>query len=144
MKELETLLNRISRDLEAGKNELFQQDNFIIKVYDWEENELDEVGKNVDSLQGFSDLDFKVILEPFFSEVLSGKEVTKIVESPGGTSKIIIVGKPLLKDGQVSGSLFLLSPVGDLFVALSGFHFAYFCSSLVWGADYSAGDCSLY
>ncbi len=55
-------------------------------------------------------------------------EIRKISGVP---SKSIIVGRPLVQDGQVIGSLFLMKPASDFAAALDGFYLVYFYSSLV-------------
>lgn len=133
MAELAPLLNHIADDLESGIHQPTQKSDFIIKVYDRAGNQMDTVEKDGDLMMMFSDADIKTGLEPFFAQVLTGAEVTEISKIPGLPSKSIVIGKPLIKDGQVIGSLFLLKPASDFASALDGFYLVYFYSSLVGG-----------
>lgn len=133
MDELTPLLTHIASDLETGNDKHSEKNAFIIKVYDWNGNEMGVVEKASDLPMNFSDTDIKTGLEPFFTLVLAGEEVAVIRKIPGVPSKSIVVGRPLIKDGQVIGSLFLLKPASDFASALDGFYLVYFYSSLVGG-----------
>ncbi len=133
MAELSPQLNHIASDLESGSHKPTQKNDFIIKVYDRLGNEMDAVEKDADATMLFADVDIRTGLEPFLNQVLTGDRVTEIVKIPGLPSKSIVVGKPLIKDGQVVGSLFLMKPASDFASALDGFYLIYFYSSLVGG-----------
>lgn len=133
MAELAPQLNHIAADLESGSHKPTQKNDFIIKTYDRVGNEMDMVEKTADLPMDFSDSEIKTGLEPFFIHVLAGTEVSDIKKIPGLPSKSIIVGRPLIKDGQVVGSLFLLKPASDYASALDGFYLVHFYSSLAGG-----------
>lgn len=131
MAELAPQLSHIASDLESGSDKPTQRKSFIIKAYDLNDNEIDSIEKNCDLLMNFSDVDIKRGLEPFFAPVLAGGEVAEIRKISGVPSKSIIVGRPLVQDGQVIGSLFLMKPASDFASALDGFYLVYLLSSLV-------------
>lgn len=131
MAELAPQLSHIASDLESGSHKPTQKSDFIIKAYDRAGNEMDVVEKASDLPMDFSDAQIKEGLEAFFAPVLAGGELAQIRKISGVPSKSIIIGRPLVQDGQVTGSLFLLKPASDFAAALDGFYLVYFLSSLV-------------
>lgn len=131
MAELAPQLSHIASDLESGSDKPIQRKSFIIKAYDLNDNEIDSIEKNCDLLMNFSDVDIKRGLEPFFAPVLAGGEVAEIRKISGVPSKSIVIGRPLVQESQVVGSLFLLKPASDFAAALDSFYLVYFYSSLV-------------
>lgn len=131
MAELAPQLSHIASDLESDSDKPIQRKSFIIKAYDLNDKEIDSTEKTCNLLMNFSDVDIKRGLETFFAPVRAGSEVAEIRKISGMPSKSIVIGRPLVQEGQVVGSLFLLKPASDFAAALDGFYLVYFLSSLV-------------
>lgn len=128
--EIEYISEEISRTgkSEANLNKL----PFIIKAYDVLKNDMNVfkypfipnelhdikhdfmIDKNIDEA-----------VSPFIDTVLMGNDLTKITTLKGLKGISIVIGKPIKRNGQIIGCVFLLKPVSDFASAIKGFYITF-------------------
>lgn len=126
------LLNITDEIAFRGKTSVTRHD-FIVKAYDSNNNELDIGIDKGGATPIATDAAILMGLKPYIPKILAGQTVAKITEINHLPGASIVLGKPIITEKKISGTVFLIKPVRDFQAALNGFYLVFFGASFLSG-----------
>ena len=129
--ELSPQLSYISDEIAKGSFTFSRKTDFILKAYDVYASDIDIFSDEVPSGHEVSNQSISKTLISYIPRVIAGKEVATLQKISGQTVESIIIGKPIIKDGNVYGAVFLLKPASDFSAVLNGFYIVFFVTLFV-------------
>ncbi|KAI7253829.1 hypothetical protein KC345_g11321 [Hortaea werneckii] len=123
------------------QNRNFRQ--YIVKAYDLDGNEISTGGEEQHSFFGAEPEEFRNSLAGYIPEVIHDKEFAAIKNISVLPNKSIVVGAPVIRDGQAAGVVFLLEPSSEFQAVLNGFYWV-FSGTLLLGTMFISFFISSY
>lgn len=128
--QMESIAETIGTNGQASTHLL--REGFVIKAYDLQFREMNVFG---DTSHSEEDLppglpriedDIQNAIQPYLSEVIEGEPIATITRLHGGIEvQSVLIGQPIVQNGQVIGGLFLIRPVSELTSAVAGFTYTF-------------------
>ncbi|TCI51476.1 hypothetical protein EVJ24_12865 [Exiguobacterium sp. SH1S21] len=125
IEELQPHLLEIEEDVSNG-DKLSKYNFYIVKAYDIYGEEIDSFNETVDTDFLFEDVRIDETLVSYIPSLINGNEIAELRDIPGLPSSSIVIGEPLVQNGNVTGVIFLLKPASDYKAALQGFYLVFF------------------
>lgn len=135
MEELTPQLSNIAEELSTNGRVFGEHKGSIIKVYDTDNKEVKlNTDIDIDDKESVvNENELYTELLNYIPKVLTGQNVTKIGKVNGLPNTTIMIGTPIVKNGQIIGTAFLMKPASDYKSALNGFYIVFFSVSLLSG-----------
>lgn len=138
LKELQPQMELIAESIGASGHASTHllREGFAIKAYDLQSQEMDVFGETSISEEDLpSNLpriedDIQNAVKPYLPKIIEGEQIAKITKLHGGIEvQSVLIGQPIVQNGQVIGGLFLIRPVSELTSALAGFTYTFMLSA---------------
>lgn len=132
LKQLTPVMENITEEIKInnGTISIKNEGKLIVKAYDLNKNEIKIEDGNKKKNMYFSDEEIKEDLLPYIKAVLNGNRVETIESMTHITGKSIVIGLPIVNNGNIVGAVFTVKLASDFSVVLNGFYFVFFCVSL--------------
>ncbi|WP_138495029.1 sensor histidine kinase [Paenibacillus pinistramenti] len=134
--ELAPQLDSIAEDIsKTGHTSTRLTDlGFILKAYDLNNQEMsvfthEELPPTVQGRVPITEEDIRTALNPYISRVLAGESVTKIGRLTALRGETVLIGRPLKRDGNEIGAVFILKLASDYNSAQRGFYLTFLLAS---------------
>lgn len=131
MKDLVPQAQHLSSRISEGSFRFSDGKDFILKAYDAEGKELDLNDSGAPVKWTVSDAGIQEDLARYIPRILAGNTVADLRAVGVLPTRSIVVGVPLITQGKITGSVFLLRPASDFQAAVNGFSLVFFCTLVV-------------
>ncbi len=131
IKELSPQVAYISKEIAKEEYSVSKKEDFMIKAYDAYGTEMQIYVDEPPEWANVNELDVYHTLLQLIPKVNAGKEIAVLQKVYGETTESIIIGKPIIKDGRIIGTVFLLKLASDFNAVLNGFYLVFFITLAV-------------
>jgi len=125
IKELSPRLAFISGEIAKGDFSVSRKNDFILKAYDAYGAEMNILSDEASGELEISENDIDATIIPYIPKVIAGGDVAYLQKINRQKSESIVIGKSIIKDGEVIGIVFLLKPASDFAAVLNGFYLVF-------------------
>ncbi|NFO31877.1 HAMP domain-containing histidine kinase [Clostridium botulinum] len=133
LKQLVPVMENISHETRINNGTIIikNEGKLIIKVYNLNNDEIPINDNNIKKYIYFSDEEIKEDLLPYINIVLKGEKVATIESLNHIKGRSIIIGIPIIDEGNIVGTIFAVKLASDFSVVLNGFYFVFFITSFI-------------
>ncbi|NFG76417.1 HAMP domain-containing histidine kinase [Clostridium botulinum] len=133
LKQLVPVMENISHETRINNGTIIikNEGKLIIKAYNLNNDEIPINDNNIKKYIYFSDEEIKEDLLPYIDIVLKGEKVATIESSNHIKGRSIIIGIPIIDEGNIVGTIFAVKLASDFSVVLNGFYFVFFITSFI-------------
>ncbi|AJF29861.1 hypothetical protein ST12_09215 [Clostridium botulinum] len=133
LKQLVPVMENISHETRINNGTIIikNEGKLIIKAYNLNNDEIPINDNNIKKYIYFSDEEIKEDLLPYIDIVLKGEKVATIESLNHIKGRSIIIGIPIIDEGNIVGTIFAVKLASDFSVVLNGFYFVFFITSFI-------------
>ncbi|MBN1058767.1 UNVERIFIED_ORG: two-component sensor histidine kinase [Clostridium botulinum] len=133
LKQLVPVMENISHETRINNGTIIikNEGKLIIKAYNLNNDEIPINDNNIKKYIYFSDEEIKEDLLPYINIVLKGEKVATIESLNHIKGRSIIIGIPIIDEGNIVGTIFAVKLASDFSVVLNGFYFVFFITSFI-------------
>ncbi len=133
LKQLVPVMENISHETRINNGTIIikNEGKLIIKAYNLNNDEIAIKDNNIKKYIYFSDEEIKEDLLPYINIVLKGEKVATIESLNHIKGRSIIIGIPIIDEGNIVGTIFAVKLASDFSVVLNGFYFVFFITSFI-------------
>ncbi|NFO33596.1 HAMP domain-containing histidine kinase [Clostridium botulinum] len=133
LKQLVPVMENISNETRINNGTIIikNEGKLIIKAYNLNNDEIPINDNNIKKYIYFSDEEIKEDLLPYINIVLKGEKVATIESLNHIKGRSIIIGIPIIDEGNIVGTIFAVKLASDFSVVLNGFYFVFFITSFI-------------
>ncbi|NFO15356.1 HAMP domain-containing histidine kinase [Clostridium botulinum] len=133
LKQLVPVMENISHETRINNGTIIikNEGKLIIKAYNLNNDEIAINDNNIKKYIYFSDEEIKEDLLPYIDIVLKGEKVATIESLNHIKGRSIIIGIPIIDEGNIVGTIFAVKLASDFSVVLNGFYFVFFITSFI-------------
>ncbi|NFF82778.1 HAMP domain-containing histidine kinase [Clostridium botulinum] len=133
LRQLVPVMENISHETRINNGTIIikNEGKLIIKAYNLNNDEIPINDNNIKKYIYFSDEEIKEDLLPYIDIVLKGEKVATIESLNHIKGRSIIIGIPIIDEGNIVGTIFAVKLASDFSVVLNGFYFVFFITSFI-------------
>ncbi|NFA43601.1 HAMP domain-containing histidine kinase [Clostridium botulinum] len=133
LKQLVPVMENISHETRINNGTIIikNEGKLIIKAYNLNNDEIAINDNNIKKYIYFSDEEIKEDLLPYIDIVIKGEKVATIESLNHIKGRSIIIGIPIIDEGNIVGTIFAVKLASDFSVVLNGFYFVFFITSFI-------------
>ncbi len=133
LKQLVPVMENISHETRINNGTIIikNERKLIIKAYNLNNDEIAINDNNIKKYIYFSDEEIKEDLLPYIDIVIKGEKVATIESLNHIKGRSIIIGIPIIDEGNIVGTIFAVKLASDFSVVLNGFYFVFFITSFI-------------